>query len=318
MIKKWLIPYYVSFLETKKNCDLPKKKELLAPGLEAEIIRHLHSIEKGLCLESPRLGFGAAKMGDLFNLINNYLALGDQDPHCLYMARDALQAYMDFHAANNFTNADVERVGEQLASLKAIIGEGDGNFGGFRTLDTDEFDFTTEQVENLFQTRHSVREFSGKPVTGEEIEKAIALAQMSPSACNRQCSRVYFVDKRKFMAEMNTDLQGIGGFADDACGFLLVTGRKSAYQPGERHQYIVSASMFAGYLSLALHTYGIAACTVQRSVSPNPLWDNFKKINDIPEDEQIVVMFAIGKYKKETKVPISKRFPVQKIYRELK
>ena len=119
------------------------------------------------------------------------------------------------------------------------------------------------------------------------------------------------------MAEMKTALQGIGGFADDVDGFLLVTGRKSAYAPGERNQYLVSTSIFAGYLSLALHAYSIAACVVQRSVSPNSLWENFKTINGIPKDEQIVLMFAIGSYKEESKVPISKRFPVDSIYREL-
>lgn len=317
MIKELLMPYYISFLETKANCKLLKKKELQASALEAEIIRGLHGIEKGLCLENPRLGFGVAKIQELFELMDRYIALEQHDPFCLYMARDALQAYMDFHASKNFTNSDVEQIGQKLAGLKALLGEGDGSFGGARTLKKEEFCFSAEQVENLFQTRHSIREFSGEAVSREDIKKAIALAQMSPSACNRQCARAYFVEKQKFMDEMNTDLQGIGGFADDAYGFLLITGKKSAYRLGERNQYIVSASMFAAYLSLTLHAYGIAACTVQRSVSPNGQWDNFKKRNHIPDDEQIVVMLAIGTYKEETKVPVSKRFPVERVYSEL-
>lgn len=317
MVKEKLTPYYIAFKETRENCNLTKNRLVRISALEANIIRQLHGIEKGLCLENPRLGFGFTKVQKLFAHIESYMALDAQDRFCLYMARDALQAYMDFHKDKNFTNADVEKIGQKLEWLKAQLHDRDGLYGGTLTLKKDEITCSTDQIEKLFRTRHSIRAFSGEPVSQEEIKKAIALAQLCPSACNRQCARVYFVDKQKYMTEMNTDLQGIGGFADDAYGFLLVTGRKSAYNLDERNQYLVSASIFAGYLSLALHTYGIASCVVQRSVSPNVRWEKFKKTNAIAEDEQIVLMLAIGKYKEETRVPISKRFPVDRIYKVL-
>lgn len=318
MIKQKLSPYYVSFKETRENWNLQKNKSVQLSRLEANIIRLLHAVEKGLCLENPRLGFGAKKIMELFGYIENYLALEDQNLFCLYMARDALQAYLDFHAEKGFSNTDIEMIRDKANWLATQLPETEGQFGGILKLNELDMQFSTEQVENLFKTRHSIREFSGEPVSQEEIKKAVALAQLCPSACNRQCARVYFVDTKKYTTEMNTDLQGVGGFADDAYGFLLVTAKKSAYALGERHQHLVSGAIFAGYLSLALHAYSIAACVVQRSVSPNVMWDRFKKLNDIPDDEQIVLMFAIGKYKEETKVPVSKRFPVDSIYRELK
>ena len=318
MLKKWLIPYYISFLETRVNCKLHKNKSLQAPALEASIIKQLHGVEKGLCLEKPRLGFGVSKIHALFDCTQRYLPMADGNYFCLYMVRDVIQAYLDFHKEKAFTNEDIVKIEERLSSLKAQLPADDGVYGGVLTLKKEQVTFSVEQVENLFCTRHSIREFSGEAIDQADIKKAIALAQRCPSACNRQCTRVYYVDKQKFMKEMNTDLQGIGGFADDASGFLLVTGRKSAYGLGERNQYIVSAAIFAGYLSLALHTYDIAACTVQRSVSPNSSWEQFKKQNNIADDEQIVVMFAVGKYKEETKVPVSMRFPVDTVYKELK
>ena len=318
MLKEKLSHYYVSLKETNENSKLQKNQSVEASRLEASIIKSLHAIEKGLCLEAPRLGFGIKRINELFELIEKYMAIKDNDPFCLYMARDALSAYLDFHAEKGFCNADIEAVREKNAWLSAQLPEREGCFGGFMKLRTDDMDFSTEQIENLFRTRHSIREFSGESVDQEDIKKAIELAQLCPSACNRQCTRVYFVDTKKYTTEMQTDLQGVGGFADDAYGFLLITAKKSAYAMSERHQHLVSAAIFAGYLSLALHAYSIAACTVQRSVSPNALWDNFKKINNIADDEQIVVMLAIGKYKEETKVPVSKRFPTDSIYRVLK
>lgn len=317
MLKARLTPYVVSFRETRENCRLQKKESIRGSRLEANIIRLLHAVEKGLCLEKPRLGFGVKKIMELFSYIEDYLTLERENYFCLYMARDALQTYLDYHDEIGFSNGDIESVREKLDWLKTQLPEVDGQFGGLLKLNKSDMQFTMEQVENLFKTRHSIREFSGEPVSQEEIRRAVELAQLCPSACNRQCTRVYFVDTKKYTTEMKTDLQGVGGFADDAKGFLLITAKKSAYALGERNQHLVSAAIFAGYLSLALHACSIAACVVQRSVSPNVLWDQFKRLNNIPEDEQIVLMFAIGKYKDETKVPVSKRFPLDSIYREL-
>ena len=318
MIKAKIAPFYIAFKETLENGRMQKKNKLEGDRLSAQIIRLLHAVEKGLCLENPRLGFGVKKIQELFGYAERYIALQDQDPFCLYMVRDAIQEYLQFHAEKGFSNSDTLSIREKLDWLKSVLPENDERFGGIQILEKTEMCYDEKQVENLFATRHSVREFSREPVDQEEIKKAVALAQQCPSACNRQCARVYFVDREKYTTEMNTNLQGVGGFADDAYGFLLVTGKKSAYAPGERNQYLVSTSIFAGYLSLTLHAYSIAACVVQRSVSPNAAWERFKQINGIPEDEQIVLMLAIGKYKEQTKVPVSKRFPVESIYRELK
>ena len=38
---------------------------------------------------------------------------------------------------------------------------------------------------------------------------------------------------------------------------------------------------------------------------------------NIPADEQLVNMIALGNYKEEMKVPMSKRFDLEKIYRNL-
>ena len=317
MIKKILYPYYLAYKETKRNLAQQKNPAFAIARTEAAIIKLLHAIEKGLCLEKPRLGFGIPKIQELFSLTERYIALKAEDTFCLYMVRDAVSAYLKFHKENGFSNADILDIQNKLEKLKTQLKDDNDTYGGFLTLNRQDLDFSVEDIEKCFKTRHSVREFTGEKVSPEEIEKAIALAQLCPSACNRQCARVYSVSRQKFLEDMDTDLQGIGGFAEDADRFLLVTAKQSAYGISERNQYIVSAGIFAGYLALTLHAYHIAACTVQRSVTYDLRWDNFRRLNHIPEDEQIVVMFAIGKYKESTKVPVSKRFLTEKMYKTL-
>ena len=317
MIKQSILQHKVGFKETKRNLKIQRNKDFEIARTEAQIIKLVHAVEKGLSLKAPRTCFAIKKISTLFELAGAYISMGAKDNFCLYMVCDVIAAYLDFHKEINVANQDLDEIQNKCNQLKEKISYENGNYGGFSILNKNDFDFSAETVENLFTTRHSIRDFSGEAVDEKDLEKAIRLAQSCPSACNRQCSRVYSIKTEKFLKDLGTDLDGIGGFANEADGFVLVTGKQSAYGINERNQYIVSASIFAGYLSLALHAYGIASCVVQQMLLNTKQWQDFKKINSIPDDEQIVVMFAIGKYKEQTKVPISKRFPLTKIFRTL-
>ena len=302
--------------EIKRDSYVTENKKFEKKHLEAEIIRLVHSIEKGLCLENPRKGFGVAKINTLFSLADKYLSLNPDDYDCMYFIADSVKEYLDFHERENFENEEILAIKNKYDALKSRIPEKDDVYGGIGNISLSEMEFDLAEIEKLFNTRHSIREYSGESVDEETLKKAIALAQRSPSACNRQGVRVYSVDREKFLNDMEESLDGIGGFAQDVDKFLIITGKQSAYRVEEKNQYVVSASMFAGYLTLALHAYNIASCVIQRSLRPRAYWTNFRIKNGIPEDEQIVMLIGIGKYKEETKVPMSKRFSVDKIYRK--
>ncbi len=303
--------------ELKRDFRATRGKEFLKSRMEADIIRMVHSIEKGLSIENPRKGFGVAKMKELFSLGEQYLNLEFDDNDCLYYILDGVSAYLKFHADHNFENEDVIKIKEMWEAFQSKLPEKESVYGGTEKLVLSDMDFNIEEIEKFFYTRHSVREFSGESVDDEILQKAITLAKRCPSACNRQGVRVYSVERDVFLAEAGYALEGVGGFKDDVDKFLIVTGKQSAYSINERNQYIVSASIFAAYLTLALHAYHVAACVVQRALTPQKYWIDFRKKHNIPEDEQIVLLIGIGKYKDKTKVPLSKRFDTDKIYRKL-
>ncbi len=316
-MREYLAHIRVALNEVKRNFRIAKNEKFEQSRLEASIIRQVHSIEKGLSIRAPRIGFGLAKLEKLFSDITVYQALNTEDLECLKFARDAIKAYLDFHEKQNFHSVELEEVAKKYQMLKESLPDDAESFGGVKLLHFSDLDYNASEVEKLFLTRSSVRDFSREPVNEEVIKKAIFLAQRSPSACNRQGVRVYSIDARQYIKESGTNLEGIGGFADDTDRFLLITAKRSAYTVTERNQHIVSASMFAAYLTLALHAYHVAACAVQRSLMPNPMWDKLQRIHNIPEDEQIVMMLAIGNFKESAVVPESKRFSLDKIYRNL-
>ena len=65
--------------------------------LIGRIVRFVHSIEKGLSIESPRAEFGYEKIKTLHGYIKEYLNLESIDKTCIYMAADALTAYCTYH-----------------------------------------------------------------------------------------------------------------------------------------------------------------------------------------------------------------------------
>lgn len=313
-MKQELKHIIVSLNELKNELLAERKMKNNKNRLEADIIRYVHSIEKGLSIENPRLGFGVSKIMHLFSLAERYLKL-EENGECLYFASDAIKAYLDFHNENSFENQDIKTIKDYYEKLKTQLPDKDDIYGGTTELSVSDMNFNVEEIEKLFNTRHSIREFSGECVDEETIRKAVKLAQRCPSACNRQGVRVYSVKGSDFITGFEQSLDGIGGFADAVDRFLLITGKKSAYTLHEKSQFIVSASMFAAYLTLALHTYNIAACAIQRPLTATKPWENFKKLKGIPADEQLVMLIGIGKYKEKSTVPLSKRFETDKIYR---
>lgn len=316
-MKQELKHIIVSLNELKNELSAERKMKHNKSRLEADIIRYVHSIEKGLSIENPRLGFGVPKIMHLFSLAERYLKSEKDDVECLYFVSDAIKAYLDFHSDKNFENQDIKDVKDHYELLKKQLPDKKDIYGGTTQLSVSDMNFNVDEIEKLFNTRHSIREFSGECVDEETIRKAVKLAQRCPSACNRQGVRVYSVKGSDFVAGFEQSLDGIGGFAGAVDRFLLITGKKSAYTLHEKNQFIVSVSMFAAYLTLALHTYNIAACAIQRPLTATKPWENYKKAKGIPADEQLVMLIGIGKYKDKCTVPLSKRYETDKVYRNL-
>ncbi len=132
------------------------------------------------------------------------------------------------------------------------------------------------------------------------------MAKSAPSACNRQAVRAYVLGRMR-TKEIAKEMPEIGGFANNVDRFIIITGKTSAYRYDEDYQFVVSASIYAGYLSLTLHACGLGSCIIQRALTYNRKWKSMQLKYHVPEDEQIVCLIAVGNLKDETVVPISHR-----------
>lgn len=280
--------------------------------LAAELSRFTHSIEKGLTISEPRLGFGhdkQRKMMDLISILEN--SPSSYHREVCEVALDALSDYLAFHDLRNFSDDFCVELKEFV--VKHQISH-DEKMGGVVLVKKSELDFDQVYIENFIKSRHSIRDFTNESVDEELLKKAMKLAQYAPSACNRQGVRAYVLSKEESL-KLAQRLTGIGGFADNAARLILITGKTSAYRKDETYQYIVSASIYAAYLSLTLHAYGLGGCIVQRQVVWSREWEHLRKTYDIQEDEQLCLIIAVGNLKEEFYVPVSHRLNNEEMIR---
>lgn len=294
---------YISNIDTNSNYEEDR--------LKATVVRLTHAIEKGLCVSSPRLGYGRDKIKVIISSIEALKKINDKytDDTTFFMAYDALSEYVEWHNKQSYHDTTVDMVEEWLEKNKNDRHPAQ-KFGGTVRFVRKEVD--VKSVENLFDNRHSSRAFLEKEIDKADLEKAIRLANRYPSACNRQAVRVYIVNhsRRDCIKHWFGEKQG---FWDDVKDFIMVCAKMSAYVPEEYQQYEVSAGIYTGYLTLALQTYGIGSCVIQREVISTKGWRDFAKGLGIPGDEQLICLLACG-YQDETyAVPMSHRYDVDEM-----
>lgn len=266
------------------------------------ILQTAHRLEKGLCMRNPRGLWGFDKAELLIDLLAAECSLEKPDIQTVKIGASVLSAYITSKVSTN-NKEEIARANmiHKKAEQKDILKYAEIEYGGAITLNQSDILLDSEYSERLFLTRHSVRDFAETPVDMKKLERAVGLALQAPSACNRQASQIYVIsgDDRKKAGSSNEY---------HADKYLIITGNMRAFTVSELNDWIVSTSIFCGYLSLALHAEGIASCIFRKDTIRESNYNKaIRKLCNIPADEQIILEMAIGNYKEKITVPVSSR-----------
>lgn len=294
MKTKEQIATFVSCIK-KVRADL----KLLRKGQKSsyDLLQLSHRLEKGLLIKNPKPMWGWEKAYRIVELLKT-----NSDEFSSVTANAVLSAYLDAKS-KSFCQEDKDKCAEFLiqTGFRPVSFEG---VGGTMTVKSPNFSESEQAViRRMFDTRHSCRKFADRHVSDEDIEEAVRMALRCPSACNRQPFRVYAIDPAKLAKQLGRDRLQYEGDRT-----LVVTGDVRAFTSGELLDWIVSPSIFAGYLTLSLHSLGIGSCVVRKDLVKNSGYnDAIRVITDMDESEQIVLEMFIGYYKDEMMVPCSYR-----------
>lgn len=289
---------------TYRKYNYANNKNKSKEAMDGKILRQTHIIEKGLSLSHPRKGFGQEKIHTLIQYLNMYQSLGyDVKSTAFLNAVHVLQAYQIYQRKIGYENNEVN---EYLNHQKKYI---QSDFAcGIKDCTRAEIERSIQgDFKALFENRHSIRQFSDKPVDIDLVKKAARLAMKAPSACNRQSAKVYYFKEPEKNQKLGKVINGNTGFEAEVKNYLVITSDINCYTSSyERNQPYVDGSLYAMSLMLCLEYYGIASCALQNSEA-RPLDKAIRRITGIPKNEVIVLFIAIGNYKDEFTVAVSKR-----------
>ena len=304
MIKRILKPFYYAYkifpVCWKEYIQLVKSfcstdKEDVEAKLRNKLYIQSHIIEKGLSLKDVRLGFGEPKVKNLLKYIENYYKKY-KEGYILYFALSVVQKYLDFHQTHNFS-IDAEIV-ERYNKLKELVSEEmtaeTGKYeGGTKHVKRSEIVGTDFAFEDFIKSRHSVRSFTGNPISIDDLNDALHMAEYTPSACNRQPWVIRVFTKKENVQNILTIQSGSRQFKDDVSAIILVSSSYNSFGISEKSQTYVNGGLYAMNLLYALHAKGLGAIPLNMGLKPHEL-EKIKKLAELRLTDVPVMLIAVG------------------------
>jgi nitroreductase len=286
-------------------------KELYSQAqLKALITMDYHRIEKGLALKQPKTGFGRNSVERLLRFCEIYLREHGDD-EVIHIAIRSLTEYYHYNLEHGFEDEELYKA---LVTLKSAAAYSDAFVGGTISV-TKQAILEAGQIdlEAFFKSRYSIRHFAPEDVDINLIEKAIEMAQKTPSVCNRQTSKVYVFSKDEDKQKALSFQNGNRGFGDQASKVLVVVSELENFTSiGERNQAWIDGGMYAMSLVYALHSLGVGTCCLNWSVEAY-VDKALKKATGIKDSESVIMMIAVGHIPDVLKVAQSPRKKIHEV-----
>jgi nitroreductase len=282
--------------------------------LQARIIKSYHRVEKGLALASPRPGFGPDAISLLIRDIEIYRKIHGTD-HVIHRAIQTLAEYDRFNQLADLPSDAAQR--KQSASQLTTQPEANIQGGTIEVSRTEILAAAQHDLSAFFQHRYSIRQFSATPVDEGLIERAVRMAQKTPSVCNRESGRVFLVSEKACAAKLLAFQNGNRGFGEQADKLLIITASVDCFLTvGERNQCWIDGGLFSMSVIYALHSLGLGTCCLNWSVEP-ATDRSLKRSAGIPENHAIIMMLAVGHLPEKLRVAASARRPLADVLSRL-
>jgi nitroreductase len=286
----------------KSAYDLVKQPN--QTNVEAQIIYHYHSLEKGLSNINFREGFGKSAYTKLMDALRVFGQLGyDKNSFAFQSGISTLQAYIKKHEKTDIDTTFMQDFINSLGDFSQIkpLG-GVFNFNKEEVLKASKKDF-----KSVALSRFSVRDYSEEPVDESLINQALEIAKKTPSVCNRQPWHTHIIRNKDLIDKVITLQGGLRGQGHNMDTLILVTANNLYFTDYiERNQGFSDAGMYAMSLMYALHYMGLATCPLNADFHID-VDKKMRQLLNIQSYENLVMFISVGHYDKTFKSPKSPR-----------
>ncbi|OKY24648.1 nitroreductase family protein [Thalassotalea sp. PP2-459] len=288
-------------------------KSLYKIGKSSVLLRrNTHRLEKGLIMKPRREVFALAYIDETVDCYIECVKAGTLCDEELQWASDVLLKYFS-----------VIKLSEHTQQLKAAFEQCRPSFSlnrqfiPYDEVSRPELSCDPEQLKQLFIRRRSVRWFEDKPVAKELINKALEMASLAPSACNRQPYQFYLL-KDVDAIHIAKLAMGTAGFAENIQNLFVIVGDLSAY-PAERDKHVIyiDGSLAAMQLMLGFESLGISTCPINW---PDIEFREAKMSQklDLKAHQRPIMLLAFGYAEPDGKIPFSQKKLPEQLLKEVK
>lgn len=145
-----------------------------------------------------------------------------------------------------------------------------------------------ETVEAI-ASRRSVREFTGEPVAGAELDRLVEAARWAPSGLNNQPWRFMKVTDRETIGGLS-ELTRYRGVVAGASALIAVFLDSEAMY--DRTRDLMSAGAAVQNMLLAAHDMGLGACWLGEILARRA---EAEALLEAPDDLEMVALVALGR-----------------------
>jgi len=250
-----------------------------------QLRRNTHRLEKGLLMRPARPVFGLAYIADTVNNYQQLVAVSAADDMLLQWASDVLRRY--------FSQVQHPAVAVARAAFITPRSDVTGQRVPYqRDLSTRPVNYA--DLQQLAWQRRSVRWFLPKTVPRTALDQAFDVANLAPSACNRQPFEFRVFDDVAQAQQLLSLAGGTAGDGDNVPVAVAIVGHLNAFfSERDRHLIYVDAGLAAMNFCLALETLELASCCVNWPDVP----ERERAIADflqLPPEQRVVMLLAVG------------------------
>jgi nitroreductase len=257
--------------------------------------RNIHLLEKGLLMRPRRGVFALDDIRETIECYGRALRSWQTSPERigraeLQWASDVLTRYFEVVEPH----PHIDELRDRFGSLQATVPERTPTAVPHARGPAEPAPVKYEELLELARRRRSVRWFLQKPVPREMIDRAVAVAGLSPSACNLQPFEFRVFDEAELARKVASIPTGTGGFGSNFPALVVLLGKLHAW-PSEpdRHLIYIDASLAAMAFLLALEAQGLGSCCLNWP-DLQPQEHRMAKLLGLKPDERVIMLIALG------------------------
>ena len=273
--------------------------------------RNVHMLEKGLTMQPRRSEFA---LDYILETVLAYAALLEDDVrHWSDTAEShwCASVLADYFSVTSSVDSDYVRARSVYDDLwgRRTVMNGYGPAVHIKEPPAVGYD----ELADLATRRRSVRWYDGMAVPREMVDRAIVVAQESPTACNRQPYRFLVADQTETLSALVDIPMGTKGYGHQIPGLIVVIGDLSAFfDPRDRHLIYVDSCLASMGLILALESQGISSCVINWPDMPERE-RAIRRVIPLADHERVIMMISYGYAANDGMAPASAKAELDRV-----